>query len=113
MRIRDITARVPGLAPAVGPLGVDLLVALLVQAAMTMGDLRVRVRCRDSWSGRSFLAGRDSCSGRGSLSSRGSPTRGRSVVRLPRAGEPFSLRQTPGRGIRPGGPVNRMESVSS
>ncbi|MGW2110588.1 sensor histidine kinase [Streptomyces sp. NPDC001948] len=36
MRIRDITARVPGLAGRAGPLGVDLLVALLVQAAMTM-----------------------------------------------------------------------------
>lgn len=65
------------------------------------GDLRVRVRCRDS------------LSGRGPFSGRGSPSGGRSGVRLPRAGEPISLRQTPGRGIRPGGPVNRMEFVSS
>ncbi|MFF8915780.1 sensor histidine kinase [Streptomyces sp. NPDC015032] len=36
MRIRGITAGVPGRAPGVGPLGTDVLIALLVQAAMTM-----------------------------------------------------------------------------
>ncbi|MEE1767696.1 histidine kinase dimerization/phosphoacceptor domain-containing protein [Streptomyces sp. JV185] len=36
MRIRDIAARVRGRALGAGPLGTDLLVALLVQAAMTM-----------------------------------------------------------------------------
>ncbi|MFF1649614.1 sensor histidine kinase [Streptomyces sp. NPDC058240] len=36
MRIRDILARVPGHALAAGPRGVDLLITLLVQAAMTI-----------------------------------------------------------------------------
>lgn len=36
MRIRDILARVPGHALGAGPRGADLLIALLVQAAMTI-----------------------------------------------------------------------------